>query len=157
MLDAILDLVKAPVSDAITKSKEIPAAKKEQAINSTTSAIAETLQNSMTPDNISQLTSLFGGGSKAAAGSNFLTDSITSTIVNVLGKKIGLSGPAATAVASAIIPMLMKVLTNKVSGGKGSGMDIGSLIGMFTGGNNKSPGGNIAGDVIGALGKLFNK
>ncbi len=161
MLDNILDLVKGPVVEAITKSKEVPTEKKEQAINTTTSAIANTLQNSITPDNISQLTNLFTGGSKATTGSNFLTDGITSTIVNVLSSKIGISKVAATAVASAIVPTLMKTLTNKISGGKSGGLDVGSLIGMFTGDNTSSASTSTksspAGDVLGALGKLLKK
>lgn len=160
MLDSILDLVKGPVTEAITKSKEVPATQKKQAIDVTTNAIADTLQSSITPENISQLTSLFTGGSKAASGSNFLTEGITTTIVNVLSQKFGLSKTVSGAIASSIIPSLMNMLSSKVSGGSksGGGIDIGSLIGMFTGGSSKSSNTtDIAGSVIGALGNLFKK
>lgn len=159
MLDDVLKLVQGPVADAIKKSKEVPADKKDLAISSTTNAIAETLQKQITPDNISQLTSLFTGGSKAASSSNFLVNSITSTIVNVLSQKIGISKTAATAIASAIIPTLINTLTSKVSGGsKSGGIDLGGLIGMFTGGSSSSSSkGSAAGDILGTLGKLFNK
>jgi len=159
MLDEVFKLIQGPVANAIKNSNEVPEEKKEIAIHSTTNAIADTLQQHITPDNISKLSNLFTGGTETTASSNFLTDGITSTIVNVLSQKIGISKTAATAIASAIIPTLMNTLTSKVSGSnKSGGIDIGSLIGMLTGGNSSSSNkGNVAGEVIGALGRLFNK
>lgn len=158
MLDNVLKLIEGPVTDAITKSKEIPVSKKDVAISATTTGIADTLQKSFTPENISMLTGLFTDGSKAASGKNFLTDSITSTIVNILSQKVGISKTAAGSIASAILPPLMKVISTKMSGGsKDGGIDIGSLIEMFSNGKSSKNSGNVFGDVLGSLGKMFSK
>ncbi|MDR0431461.1 MAG: hypothetical protein LBH58_13445 [Tannerellaceae bacterium] len=158
MLDSILDLVKGPVTEAITKSKDVPTTQKKQAIDATTNAITDTLKSSIKPENISQLTSLFTGGSKATSSSNFLTEGIKSAVVGVLSQKFGMSKTVSGAIASAIIPPLMNILSSKVSGGKGSGIDVGGLIGMFGGGGKSSNSkGDIAGNVIGALGHLLKK
>jgi hypothetical protein len=156
----MLDLVKGHVTEAITKCKEVPVTQKKQAIDATTHAIADTLHSCITPENISQLTSLFTGKSKAASGSNFLTEGVKTAIINVLSQKFGLSKTVSGAIASSVIPPLMEILSSKVSGGSksGGGIDLGGLMGMFTGGSGKSSTtADVAGSVIGALGGLFKK
>jgi len=144
--------------NAINTNDAVPEEKKAVAINSTTDAIADNLKQHFTPANLSQLTSLFGSG-KAASSSNFLVDGIKSTIVNVLVQKVGLSQVVSNSIASSIVPTLMSALSNKVNDPNEKGFDIGSLVGMLSGGgnNNSNTAGNSAGDVLGTLGKLFNK
>ena len=145
MLEGIVNLVKDQVLPAITNNAEVPADKKEAAVETTTSTIVDGLKEYFTPDNLSAITSLFSGG--GSAGSNSIVTSLQGSVVNALSEKVGLNKEVANSIASAVIPAIMNLFSNKANDPNDKGFDVESLIGAFSG---KSGGG-----LFGMLGGLF--
>ncbi|MDH6358398.1 DUF937 domain-containing protein [Parabacteroides sp. PF5-9] len=153
MLENLLKEIQGPVMSIITKSQDIPQEKKRDAVETTTQAFTDGLKQYATPDKISTLLGLFGGGSSATA-SNPMLKTIEKSIVSGLTQKIGLSPAIANTLASTVVPAVMNVLSSKVNDPNEKGFDVGSLVGALTG---SAGGGSVAGGLLGTLGKLFNK
>ncbi len=144
MLEGIIDLVKGQVLPAITNNTEIPADKKEAAVETTTSTIVDGLKEHFTPDNLSAITSLFSGGS--SGGSNIVSG-LQSSVVNTLSEKVGLNKEVANSIASAVIPAIMGLFSQKVNDPNDKGFSLESLVTAF--------GGKSGGGILGMLGGLF--
>jgi len=150
MLDSILNIVKEKAMDVISNNSQIPEEKKEATVQTTTHALADGLKQNLNLDNLSGLSSLFGGGGLSSG--NPIVSNIQSTVVNALTQKVGLSPAIATTVASTVISAVMNVLSKKVNDPNDKGFNLESIVGAFTGGNKSGSGG---GDLLGSLGKLF--
>lgn len=155
MLDNILNIVKEKAMDVVTGSNAIPEEKKLQTVEATTNALADGLKQNLHIGNISQLTSLFGGGSSPVE--NPMISSIKNNVINALTQKVGLSQGIATTIATTVVSAVMKTFSNKVNDPNDKGFNLDSLIGAFTGGNggNAQNGESSAGGLLGSLGKLF--
>jgi hypothetical protein len=147
MLDGILDLIKDQVIGAVKKAG-VPANKQQAAVETTTSTIMDGLKDHLSPDNISSIVSLFGGGSSAKAASNPMVASIQSSVVSALSEKVGLKPAIANTIASTVVPALMGLLSKK-SNDPNDSFDLGSLLKSFTG--------NSGGGVSGVLGDILGK
>lgn len=143
MLEGILDLVKEQVVPAITNNENIPADKRSAVVETTTTTVVEGLKEYFTPDNISSITSLFSG---EAGGSNIVSG-LQNSVVNALSEKLGLNKDIANSIASAVIPAIMSLFSQKANDPNDESFTIESLIGAL--------GGKSGGGLLGMLGGLF--
>lgn len=143
MLEGILDLVKEQVVPAIANNENIPAEKRSAVVETTTTTVVEGLKEYFTPDNISSITSLFSG---EAGGSNIVSG-LQNSVVNALSEKLGLNKDIANSIASAVIPAIMSLFSQKANDPNDESFTIESLIGAL--------GGKSGGGLLGMLGGLF--
>lgn len=151
MLENILELVKGPVMEAVTGNNQIPADKKEAAVETTTSTIIDKLKDELIPDNLSDVVNMFSGNSKNSFGSNVMTQSIQTAVASALTGKVGLSSSLANTIAGAAVPVVMKLFSDKVNDDNEPGFNVESLIKAFTGNKDSNTGGGL----MGMLGGLF--
>lgn len=143
MLEGIIDLVKEQVVPAIANNENIPADKRSAVVETTTSTVVEGLKEYFTPDNISSITSMFSGES----GGGNIVSSLQSSVVNALTEKLGLNKDIANSIASAVIPAIMSLFSQKANDPNDEGFTVESLIGAL--------GGKSGGGLLGMLGGLF--
>lgn len=143
MLEGILDLVKEQVVPAIANNENIPADKRSAVVETTTATVVEGLKEYFTPDNISSITSLFSG---EAGGSNIVSG-LQNSVVNALSEKLGLNKDIANSIASAVIPAIMSLFSQKANDPNDESFTIESLI--------EALGGKSGGGLLGMLGGLF--
>jgi len=144
MLDKILDLVKNQAASAITQNPEVPAEKRQAAVETTTSTILDELKGQLTGGNLSNVLSMFGG---SAGSTNNLSSSIQNSVISALAEKVGLNKGVATTIAATVVPALIGLISKKHNDPNDS-FDIGSLVSSFTKGDGKSGG---LMDMIGGL------
>lgn len=156
MLDNILGLIKNTVSSGILNNNIVPDNKKEQAVQTTTQAMATGLKQNLNPGNIGNLMSLFGKGNNAAT-SNPITSNLQNTVASSLVKEVGLSQTIATAIAATVVPMVMKAISGKVEDPNEKGFNLESLIHSFSGSGNNEQHTDTEGNILSSLGKLFGK
>lgn len=150
MLDGILDLVKDQAMQAITGNADVPEEKKDAAIETTTSTILDGLKGQLTPDNLGGVLSLLGGSSSDIANSP-LVSSLQGSVVSALSKKVGLNSAIGNSIASAVIPALMGMLSNKENDPNDS-FNITSIVESLAGQSGGKKGG-----LLGGLASLFGK
>ena len=148
MLDSIINLVKSEVSDIITNKTDIPEDKKSDVVSTTTESLLHGLKSIMTPDNLTGITSLFGGGDMM---NHNLTNDLQSSVTSSLTQKTGLSSSTASSIAAIVIPAILSLFKNKIDDDNEPGFNLDSLLKSFTSGNSSG------GGLLGMLGKLFGK
>lgn len=146
MMENIINLVKDQALQVITNNNEVPADKKDAAVDTTASAIISSLKEHITPDSLSSVMGLLGGNS--SAGSNSLINSVQSSVVSALSSKVGLNSSVASSIASSVVPALLSLLSKK-SNDPNDSFSLESMIQSFAGKNG--------GSILGSLGKLFGK
>lgn len=146
MLDSIINLVKKEALGAITNNADVPADKKDAAVETTTSTIVDSLKDQLSSGNISNIVELFSGDS---GSSSSFTNSIQSSVISALTEKVGLNKGIANTIASTVIPAVMGMISKKNNDSNDS-FSIESLVKSVSGGNN-------GGGILGSLGKLFGK
>jgi uncharacterized protein YidB (DUF937 family) len=164
MLDNLLDLVKQHAGDAIINNPAIPNEHNDEAISTATSSIFDGLKNAVGNGNIGDIMSLFNGGSIANSG---IMQNIQGGFVGDLMSKFGVDPSTATNIASNLIPTVIQKFVSKTNDPNdssfdlqgilskvgGGNLDVQSLIGQFTGG--QQGGGGIM-DTLKGFG-LFGK
>ncbi len=153
MLDNILELVKDQVLPAIAGNNEIPAEKKDAAVETTTSSILEGLKDQLIPDNLTEVMNMFGGNSPVSNfGNSAMIQGVQSTVSSALTNKVGLNSTLATTIAATVVPAVISLFTKKVGDDNEPGFNIESLIAAITGGKggNSQSGGGIL-DMLGGL------
>ena len=140
MLDGILNIVKEQVAGVIDSNENVPADKKEAAVEATTSTLVDSVKEHVTSGDFSAITNLFSGDSVG-------TNGLQSTIVSTLSEKVGLSKDIAESIAGAIIPAITSALSSK--SGDSGGVNLESIVETVT--SNKG------GGIIGAIRKLFGR
>lgn len=145
MLDNLLDLVKQHAGDAIINNPAIPNERNDEAISSATSSIFDGLKNAVGNGNIGDIMSLFNGGNVANSS---ILQNIQGSYVGDLMSKFGVDPSTATSIAGNLIPTVLQKFVNKtndpndssfdlqgiLSNVGGGNLDVQSLIGKFTGG-----------------------
>lgn len=162
MFDQLKKLVENYAGDAVIRNSEVPDEKNEEAIDAIASGIEEGMQNQVQQGNYEQFLSLFQQGGQSLSGNPAVSGIINSVVEN-LSSRLGLSPQVSQSIATSLIPMVMNRMVNKTQDpddkdfdiqdmlksftGK-EGLDVGDLIGKFSGGS-KAGGG--VGDMIGKL------
>lgn len=150
MLNEIIDLVKEQVEGVVAKAN-VPSDKQSAAVEATTTSIVDGLKNNLSLDNISSITSLFGGdGDASGLANNSVVTSIQSSVVSALKDKVGLSPAIASSISTTVIPAILGLLSKK-SNDPGDSFDFSSLLGAFSGGSTSK------GGILNSIMKLFGK
>ena len=140
MLDNILNLVKNIAGDAISNNAEVPANKKDIAIETTTNAVTDGLKS-----NIGNIAGLLGSGDSSA-----LVNTMKDTVVSALLEKVGLNSNTANSIASAVIPAVINALSGKIDDPNDKGFSLESVVEAFAGSEG-------IGGLLGKIGGLFGK
>lgn len=147
MLENLIELVRNNVQESVVNNTAIPNDKNEDVINAASSSIFDTLKDKLASGDVSDLTHIFNGGetegsavAQQAAGS--FTDKLAGMGIN--------SGTAKT-IAAAVIPMIIAKLTKKTADPSDSSFNISDILGSLAGGNgaNANGGGFDLGSVLG--------
>ena len=149
MLDEVVNLVKKEVSDLIINNPEVPEEKKEDAVKTTTSTLLNGLKDNITSGNMSEVMNLFGSSNVENSSNNNVANNIQTSVVSSLIQKVGLSPAIANGIATAIIPTVMGLLSNKINDNSQPGFNLNSIINAFSG----SKDGNH--NILSSLGKFF--
>lgn len=153
MLQQLIDLVKENAGGVINSDPAIPGDKKQEAVNVAGSSIAGGLQDMISKGGVKDVMGMFAG-SAADVNSSPVAQHVSSSFVQNMTSKVGLSSSHASGLASSIIPMVLGKLVSKTndpndksfdiqdifnqfSGGKTSGMNIGAMLSKFKGGLDK--------------------
>ncbi len=155
MLDNILGLIKNTVSSGILNNSIVPDSKKEQAVETTTQAMANGLKQNLNLGNIGNLMSLFGKGNNTAATTNPITNNLQNTVASSLVKEVGLSQTIATAIAATVVPMVMKAISGKVEDPNEKGFNLESLVHSFTGHSDNNQQTDNGNSILSGLGNIF--
>lgn len=151
MLDNILNLVKDTVSKELTTSDMVPQEKQQQAVETTTHALADGLKDNLNIGNLANIMNLFKGNQPV--NNNPIVGNLQNNVISSLIQKVGLPQNTANMIATAIVPIVMKAISGKVQDPNEKGFDVQSLIQAF--------GGNNAGDskvnILGSIGKMFGR
>ncbi|MFV0418416.1 MAG: DUF937 domain-containing protein [Dysgonomonas sp.] len=145
MLDSIIDLVKGEALSAITNNDNVPADKRDAAVEATTSGIVDGLKSQFSSGNLSNILDIFGGSGGNTAS---LTSSIENSVVSALSQKVGLSPSVASSIASVVIPAVVGLISKKHNDSNDS-FSLDSVVESFT----KNQGGGILGAIKGLFGK----
>lgn len=140
MFDNLLSLVKEHAGDAIVNNPAIPNEKNDEAIDTTTNSIVDTLKSQITSGNISSITDLFKGGNVNASS---VSASVQNNVVSELMKKFGVDNVQATGIAQKIIPTVMEKLVKKTNDPNDKSFDLNGIMSSLGGA-----------DAAGMLGKI---
>jgi uncharacterized protein YidB (DUF937 family) len=140
MFENLLNLVKENAGDAIINNPAIPNEKNDEAINTTTNSIVETLKAQVTNGNLSSITDMFKSGNVNASGIN---SSVQNNVVTDLMKKFGIDNAQASNIASTLLPKVMEQFVSKTNDPNDKSFDVTSIMSSLSGGN-----------AAGILGKL---
>lgn len=140
MLSQITTLIKGYAQDVINSNSQIASDQKKSVVDTATNALKGGLV-----DNISGLTSLLSGN--IGGGNDSLVTTVQNKVSGELVGKLGLDSGVSTTIASTLVPMVLKGISNKVSSGN---WNLGSLITSL----EKSSSGE---GILGKLASFFGK
>ncbi len=146
MFEQMLGLVKGQVSKSLSGIEGIPAGKESAVVETTTSSLMSGLKKFATPDKLSGLLGMVGGGGGGAKNTGVNT--IGTGVVSALTSKVGLNPAVAAAIANKVVPAVLSLLSKNVGDASKPGFNIGSIVGALGGGG----GGGLANAVGGMLG-----
>lgn len=152
MFDELFNLIKQNGQHAVVDNNEVPNEHNEAVMQEAQSSIVDGLSNMKEPD---QVNSLFDSVRSGQTESNPAVQQISNNFSGNIMQKFGINGSTATAIASAIIPVVLSKMANRGTQGGAGGLDLGGLIGSLTGsklgGGNASSGGGLGGN-LGSMG-----
>src|SRR5258706_14872579 len=106
MLDQLIQLVEQQAGSTIVNNSAIPDQHNNAAIKEVAQQIFNGLQNHATSGNLSQLTSLFQGGTSNIS-SNPMVSQLISSVAGSFASKFGVSSQAAQSMASNLVASVM--------------------------------------------------
>lgn len=142
MLDNLLNLVKEHAGDAIINNPAIPNERNDEAIQTASSGIFDTLKNQLSSGGLDSIKGLFSDGNLQ---SNAMVQQISGNVSGELMKKFGLDNGAASGIVQQLIPTVMEKFVNKTNDPNDNSFDMGDIL--------KNLGGQ--GGIGGMIGKLF--
>jgi len=152
MFEQLTQLVQQFGGDAVVNNSAVPNEHNEAVMNEASSSIMSGLKNMVSENGgVEKLAGLFQGNN-AQDSSNPVVQQITQQLTGSLGEKFGLSGDAASGVASSMIPQILSSLVNKAKDPNESGFQISDIIGAISGGGAANSG---IMDVISKYGGQF--
>lgn len=130
MFDNLLDLVKQNAGNAIINNPAIPDQHNDDAINTASHAIMNSLSQEATGDNMQQLMNMFRNG---ADHNNPVVSTVTNNVTGDLATKFNLKHDAANGIAAMLIPQVLSQLVSKTNDPKDNSFDMNSIMGALSG------------------------
>ncbi len=167
MFDHLMALVQQNAGDAILNNNAIPNERNNEAVETVTNSISNTLKNAVQSGNVNDVMQLFHNGDNNVASSP-LTQNMQGNVIENLMQKFGLSNAQAGGIASSVIPAVLSKFVHKTNDPNdnsfnlssilahlgGSSFDVSSLLnnfGLSGNGNSESNG------IKDALKNMFGK
>ena len=132
MLDQLIKLVRENAGNAIENNPDIPADKKQEAVNAAGSSISTGLQDMLSKGGIKDILKLFSG--KADVNASPVTQHVNSSLTENLSSKLGIPAAQAGGIASSIIPSVLGNLVSKTNDPNDSSFNIQDIFNQFSGG-----------------------
>ena len=164
MFDHLLSLVKENSGSAIINNDAIPNERNDEAVETTTHSIMDTLKSAVQKGNVSDVMQLFHHGSNVS--SSPLTQNMQGNLIENLMQKFGLNNAQAGGIASSVIPGVLQKLVHKTNDPNDKSFDLSSMLGHLGGSNfdvgsvlNKFGlgGNNEGGGITDSLKNIFGK
>lgn len=134
MFDQLLSLVKENAGSAIINNSAIPNDRNDEAVETTTHSIMDTLKNAVQSGNVSDVMHMFSGGSSNAVSSP-LAQNMQGNLIQNLMQKFGINNSQAGGIASSIIPAVLSKFVHKTNDPNDKSFDLSSILSHFGGGN----------------------
>lgn len=147
MLDSVLGGLKNHIPGNLLEKVGLDASKADDVAAIAGESTTEVMSEQLTSGGLDTVMNLFSS-KKNSGNANNLQSSLTNNFVGKLGTKLGLSESMANTLATAIIPKILEMVTNKNEETDES--DSSSIMDMFGGGSD------IAGKAKDMLGGFFN-
>lgn len=164
MLDQLLAMVQEIGKEQVEDNSLIPNEQNETVMATASETVLSTLQQAIASGRGEEVLSMFKSNSSAEIMSSPVAQDIQSGFMDNAQQKLGLSKNVVAGLASTMIPIIISKLVKRTNSsaeqdnafnlegliggligggnnGNGNGLDIGSLIGQFTGGGQKGGGG----------------
>lgn len=151
MFDNLLNLVKEHAGDAIINNPAIPNEKNDEAIQTTTNSIVDTLKGQISSGNLNSIMDMFKGGT-AGVNSSSVASNAQANVVTELMKKFGIDNAQANNIASTLIPKVMEQFVSKTNDPNDKSFDVNSIVSSIGGGDLAK---NFSGGIGGMLKGLF--
>mgnify|MGYP000123766547 CR=1 FL=1 len=146
MLDNILEGLKDQIPGDLLSKVGLGADKADEVVAIAGESTSEVMTEQLTSGGLDTVMNLFSN-KKNESNADSLQNNLTNNFVGKLGSKLGLSKEMAGTIATAIIPKILAMITNKNEETDES--DSSSITDMFGGGD-------MLGKAKGMLGGLFN-
>lgn len=177
MLEELFNLVKGNANESVINNSDIPNEQNDAVVAEATNTVASGLRNIVAGGGLQNIISMFtGGGQQQSSGNGLLSNPIVNMMIgHFAGKlmnKYNIGGQQANGIANSLIPAVLgnlinrtndnndntfslEGLLNSITGGQvaqaqNNGINIGDIIGQFTGAgqqNNSGGGGGIM-DIV---------
>ncbi|WP_432710421.1 hypothetical protein [Pedobacter sp.] len=134
MLEKLNQLVKENAQDAIVNNPDIPNERKEEAVSAASESIIDALKKQVSSGNVSELASMFKGGSEASG--NPVVQQASSGFTAKLAA-MGVNMDSAKSIAASFIPMLMAKFANKTKDPNDKSFDIQDIMSQISGPDSK--------------------
>jgi hypothetical protein len=142
MIEQLLNLIQQQGQDAVVNNPAIPNEHNEQVMSAAGQSIVGGLQQALAGGGLSQVLSLFSGGSStnslASLASNPLVQNIISSFAGQLTNGMQVAPQQAQQVGSDLIPQVLSRLSGQVSDPANASIDINSVMKTLTGGGTGS-------------------
>ena len=148
MFDQLMNLVKQNSGEAITNNPAIPNEQNEEAMNTTSGSIMDTLKGMMSGGDAASVLSLFNQNNNDVTN-HPVTQNVSSNLVTTLMNKFGLDSNKAGGIASSLIPLVMSKLVSKTNDNNDNSFNLQGIISSL-GGN--SAGGLDIGSIVSKIG-----
>ena len=149
MFDQLLSLVKENAGSTIINNNAIPNDRNNEAVETATHSIIDTLKSKIDSGNVSDVMNLFNHSNNVAASP--VTQAAQNNFVQNLMQRFGLNSRQAGSIASNLIPSVMQKFVHKTNDPNdksfnissvlshfgGSGFDVSSVLNKFGGGGNQ--------------------
>lgn len=144
MLDGILGQIKGQLGDSLQQQEGVDSSQLDGIMDIVQSVTGEKVGKQMLGDGLGPVMNLFSNNNNSTEADSLQSD-ITGGIASSLVEKLGFSGETATNITSAVIPMVINLVTEKNS--ETPDDDASPLTELFGGGD--------LGGIAGKIGDLF--
>jgi uncharacterized protein YidB (DUF937 family) len=165
MLEQLLSMVKDLGQDQVVNNPDVPNEYNETVMATASQSLLGTFQQAIAGGQGQELLNIFQGQNDNEIMANPLAQQVQGSFLENITSKLGINSQTASGLAATYIPMIMNQLVRRtnstaaedsgfsleslvggLTGGKQGGLDIGGLIGQFTGGGAQQGGG--IGDLL---------
>jgi hypothetical protein len=130
MFDQLLSLVKENAGSSIINNDAIPNNKNDEAVETATHSIVDTLKSKISSGNMDEVMQLFNGNNP---GSSSIAQGAQNNLIGSLMQKFGLNNAQAGGIASSLIPAVLGKLVHKTNDPNDKSFDLSSILSHFGG------------------------
>jgi hypothetical protein len=134
MFNQLMTLVQQNAGDAILNNDAIPNERNNEAVETVTHSITDTLKNAVQSGNLGDVMQLFHNSTDNVAASP-LTQNMQSNLIDNLVQKFGLSGTQAGNIASSVIPAVLSKFVHKANDPNDNSFNVSSILAHLGGSN----------------------